>query len=76
MLKATKLKDSLTTAYQNDPNPQINNQLQALDKQWVSQLQQMCLQNTSNYASSFSIENLPIENHFDIHDTVLSTLIK
>ena len=76
MLKATKIKDSLTKAYQNDPNPQINNQLQALDKQWVSQLQQMCLQNTSNYASSFLIENLPIENYFDIHDTVLSTLIK
>lgn len=76
MLNASKIKDSLTKTYQNDPNPQINNQLQALDNHWVSELRQMCLQNTTNYTSSFLIENLPIENHFDVHDSVLSSLIK
>ena len=76
MLNATKIKDSLTTAYKIEPDAKITHQLKQLDLTWVKQISDLCLQNTSNYTSAFLIENLSMEDYFHIHDTVLSDLIK
>ncbi|MDD2621775.1 MAG: TlpA disulfide reductase family protein [Bacteroidales bacterium] len=74
--EATHIKDSLTKLYQSNPSPQITEELQALDQRWVAQLKELCLQNATNFTSSFLIENLPMEQYFDIHDSVVSSLIK
>ncbi len=75
MSKATRKKDSLEKAYKTNPDPEIRKQLNLLDQEWVLQLKDLCLKNPSNFASAFLIENLPSENFFSVHDTVLSALI-
>jgi peroxiredoxin len=76
MTSASAKKDSLLTVYKANPDPQVQLQLQMLDAEWGNYLRNLCLKNTSNFSSAFLIENLPQEKFFDVHDTVLSDLIK
>lgn len=76
MLKTSTKKDSLMEAYKITSDPNIQNELKFLDMEWVSKLRNLCLNNTTNFTSAFLIENLPQDQFFSIHDTVLSDLIK
>ncbi len=76
MINANKVKDSLLALYKENQDPQIQFQLQMLDMDWSNYLKNLCLKNTHNFASVFLIENLPQDKYFDVHDTVLSNLIK